>query len=93
MKEDVRAALARATARHAATERLSYVLKQITLLESEIKPEPLLRRFVLIMSALVHHQRHQGLTPRQVDGLARLAYASLQVCGVKACSSRLAHFN
>ncbi len=64
-------------------ERLNYILEQIQFLESAEDSDQLLRRFVFIVSALVHHDRYGGLGKRQIQDLSNLGQAILRVAGVK----------
>ncbi len=64
-------------------ERLNYILEQIQFLESAEDSDALLRRFIFIVSALVHHDRYGGLGKRQIQDLSNLGQAILRVAGVK----------
>ena len=71
-------------------KRLIYATDQIQELEQDDTPGGRLRRFIFIVSALVHHSRFGGLKDRQVRRLANLAYAILQTEGIQPGKSRLA---
>ncbi len=70
-------------------ERLNYILEQIQHLEAAEDSDQLLRRFIFIVSALVHHDRHGGLGKRQIQDLSNLGQAILRVAGIKPGHSQV----
>ncbi len=83
MKRTVKAELDQVLAASNEAARLNYILEQIQLLEEASEGSSHLRRFVLVMSALVHHERYGGLSKKQIQDLGALGQAILRVVGVK----------
>lgn len=71
------------------SDRLNDILVRVQALEADNSPQGRLDRFVLIMSALVHHERYAGLSNTQVERLVDLGYALLQFQGVKPSKSQI----
>ncbi|MFW7379763.1 MAG: hypothetical protein ACOH5I_13200 [Oligoflexus sp.] len=69
--------------------KLQYLLQEIQRLEQSSDPAALLRRFILVISCLYHHQRFGGLGKKQIHDLSDLAAAILMVSGIKPGSSQL----
>lgn len=69
--------------------RLNFALSCIKDLESDFGAKAQLKRYVYIVSALVHHERYGGLSTKQVQRLFDLAYATLRVQGIRPGSSKL----
>jgi len=72
--------------------RLRYALGRILELESDKRIYSSWRRFIYIMSALIHHKSYGGLTDGQIRRLHDLAIAILRVQGVTPYS-KLASFH
>jgi hypothetical protein len=72
-----------------ASERLAAALEIVRATRDEVDAERQLRCFVAVMSALVHHARHGGLTGAKARGLADLAQSILRVQGIATQGSRL----
>ncbi len=70
--------------------RLNAVLDAINALEDDDSSNGRLHRYIYIMSALVHHERHGGLSHSEVEKLVHLAYLILKAHGIKPRSSRAA---
>ncbi|NRA63921.1 MAG: hypothetical protein HRU19_05525 [Pseudobacteriovorax sp.] len=70
-------------------KRLAYIHKEIKKLESSVSSEDLLRLFVLIVSALLHHKQWGGLLTAQIKKLASLGYHVLQIQGVQPETSQM----
>lgn len=70
--------------------RLQVIKHQLAELQADDSDEGRLKRYVLVMSALVEHERQGGLSASEVEQLVGLAYGILQVQGVKPRLSRLA---
>ncbi len=83
MKRNVKAELDQVLAASNESSRLNYILEQIQGLEEATESAALLRRFILVMSALVHHERYGGLGKKQIQDLGTLGQAILRVVGVK----------
>ena len=66
----------------------SYLLQQIAALSTVVESSGQMRRFILIMYTLVHHEKYNGIEERNIQRLVNLAYALLQVNGIKPRSSR-----
>jgi hypothetical protein len=75
-------------AEHGSQAKLRYCLDQIAQLEDATAPQDFLRRFILVISALYHHQRSGGLSQKQINDLTELAYAILKLCDVKPVKSQ-----
>lgn len=71
-------------------KRLNAALEGVSKLEHDTSPLGFLRRYVYIMSALVHHEAHGGLQPRDIERLVDLAYAILQIRKIVPRSTVLA---
>jgi|GEM_PF-6560179 len=68
---------------HGEEGRLYYIVEQMQQLEKAEESQDMLRRFILVMSALVHHYRFGGLGKRQIHDLASQGQAILRVVGIK----------
>lgn len=64
-------------------------MRKIADLADDESPRGQLRRFIYIVSALVHHEKHGGLTTAQIKRAVEVARGILQINGVKPGSSRL----
>jgi hypothetical protein len=93
MKQEIKLELDERFAEGEARLRLRFVLAEISRLDGDMTPRGLLRRFVFVVTALVHHQRRGGLTASQVRQLVTLAQATLAAAGVRPRSSRLSHLH
>jgi hypothetical protein len=82
-KKEIKIELDQVLRESGEAERLNYILEQIQLLDLAKDSVSMLRRFILIMSALVHHERFGGLGKKQIHDLANLGEAILRVAGVK----------
>jgi hypothetical protein len=71
-------ARAELNARGDPRSRLEHALARVAELEDDISAVGLLRRYVFIVSALVHHGRHGGLSDLKVRRLKDLALAILR---------------
>lgn len=89
-KKEVKSALDRQNFSQAPTLRLNAALEEVAILGENDTSEGRLQRYIYIMSALVHHERHGGLTNNEVEKLVNLAYSILQAHGIKPRSSRAA---
>ncbi|NRA67453.1 MAG: hypothetical protein HRU19_23425 [Pseudobacteriovorax sp.] len=63
--------------------RLKVCLEQIDNLDNTIDSDLLLKRFVYVMSALVHHQKWGGLQKNQIQNLGELGSAILKIAEIK----------
>lgn len=72
------------------SEKLDHIGRRISELEYEANPISALKRFVYVMSALVHHQRHGGLAGAQLKNLIDLAETILRVEKIDPLKSKLA---
>lgn len=72
-------------------ERLAFILNAISESEKTGGKETKLEAYVLVMSALVHHERHGGLTARQIIGIVELGRGILRLHGVDPETSRVSH--
>jgi hypothetical protein len=90
VKESTRKELDSYRELHGKKKVLEFILLEINLLENDLTPEGGLKRFTYVMSALVHSVRSGGLTPKQFRNLLDLGTATLQINGVKPCSSSIA---
>ncbi|MBF0440285.1 MAG: hypothetical protein HQK54_00105 [Oligoflexales bacterium] len=70
-------------------EKLPFLLSTISSLDVARSSEARLKAYVLIISALVHHQRYRGLKASQVENLLQRAYAILKLQGIKPGVSTL----
>ncbi|WP_141735063.1 hypothetical protein [Oligoflexus tunisiensis] len=75
---------------HREEGRLLYIIEQINQLSETRDAEKMLRRFILVMSALVHHYRFGGLGKRQINDLAMQGQEILRVVGVKPGHNQVA---
>ncbi|HYX38532.1 MAG TPA: hypothetical protein VE954_35975 [Oligoflexus sp.] len=82
-KKEIKIELDQVLRESGETERLNYILEQIQLLDLSKDSVSMLRRFIFIMSALVHHERFGGLGKKQIHDLSNLGEAILRVAGVK----------
>lgn len=82
-KKEIKIELDQVLRESGETERLNYILEQIQILDVAKDSISMLRRFILIMSALVHHERVGGLGKKQINDLSILGEAILRVAGVK----------
>lgn len=73
----------------APEKRLDHLLAAIARLELDHSPEGAMRRYVRVMSALVHHARDGGLSDQMPRRLAELAEAILLVGGITRANRRL----
>jgi hypothetical protein len=89
-KKAVKSALDRDELSNAPTLRLNAALEEIAVLVEDDTPTGRLQRYIYIMSALVHHERHGGLSNTEIDKLVNLAYSILQAHGIRPRSSRAA---
>lgn len=69
--------------------RLQYALSRVRDLEDGESPIERLRRYIFVVSALVHNERQGGLSPAQAERLFHLANAILKVSGIRSGRSRL----
>lgn len=72
-------------------KRLHHILGQIRETKDASSPSEQLRCYIFIVSALIHHERYGGLSLSQVQKLAAVAHAILQVQGVQPIKSLLAY--
>lgn len=70
-------------------QRLALALKRVAELEDDASAEGQLRRFVYVISSLVHHAKDGGLSRSQVKKAKDLALTLLRANGVLPGSSRL----
>jgi len=70
-------------------KRLSRALSRIRELENDTSRLGTLRRFIYVISALVHHLSHGGLISQQVQNLAHLGTAILKIQGIAPVTSKL----
>ncbi len=89
-KKTVKTALDIPAFSKAPTRRLNAALEWVSALEEDDTSVGRLQRYIYIMSVLVHHERHGGLTSAEVEKLVNLAYSILQAHGIKPRSSRAA---
>jgi len=89
MKQAVKRQLDEIQSEHGSDAKLQYLLQEIPRLEQAHDANTLLRRFILVISCLYHHQKFGGLGKKQVNDLSDLAEAILLVSGVKPGSSQL----
>ncbi|WP_141735172.1 hypothetical protein [Oligoflexus tunisiensis] len=82
-KKEIKIELDQVLKESGETERLNFILEQIQLLDVAKDSVSMLRRFIFIMSALVHHERFGGLGKKQIHDLSNLGEAILRVAGVK----------
>src|SRR5262249_46003728 len=88
-QSEVRAELVQIQESKGVHARLQAALRAIADLDADDTGQGRLRRYVYVMSALVHHERHGGLTPAQINRLVDLGYAILQAQGVVLGSKHL----
>jgi hypothetical protein len=72
-----------------ATKKLEYILASIEHLAKSDEDDAMLKRFVLIISALLHHLNFGGLRNKQINELSDLAEAILKVAGIKPIKSQV----
>lgn len=89
VKASVKEELDRAAVPDDPRARLHAALVHVERLADDDSDLGRLRRYVFIVSSLVEHERHGGLSAREAENLVTLAYAILQIQGVRARSSRL----
>ncbi len=82
-KKEIKIELDQVLKESGEAERLNHILEQIQLLDLAKDSKSMLRRFIFIMSALVHHERFGGLGKKQIYELSNLGQAILRVAGVK----------
>jgi hypothetical protein len=90
VREQVKRELDDVSSKEGHRARLSHAMQGIAELESSDSARGQLRRYVLVISVLVAHERNGGLTPAQVNRLEALALAILKTQGVRPQQSRLA---
>ncbi len=90
-KDRIKSELDKIAADQSNRERLSFALTKICDLEGETNAPAQLKKFIYIVSALVHHINHGGLLPAQVQGLSDIAHAILQTQGIKPISSKIGY--
>lgn len=90
IKAQVKADLDHVEKNEGTEQRLLHASKMVQQLEQDTSSEGYLRRFIYIISALLHHERFGGLNPQQIDRLAEIAEATLRVQGIQPERSKLA---
>ncbi len=75
-----------------AREKLEFIKSKIIETEQKCSHDSDLKQVIYIISALVHHERFGGLTPRQVQQFTDKAYALLQINSIKPGTSKLSSF-
>ncbi len=81
-KQEIRAEIDADGRAEDSEARLQYILESLNTLEDDISSAALLRRYILSMSALVHHERNGGLTASQVRHAAQVAEQVLMTGGL-----------
>ncbi len=89
IKKAVKAELDQVLAGGTPKQRLSLALKRVAELEDDATPQGQLRRFVYVISSLVHHAKDGGLSRSQVKRAKDLALTLLRANGVLPGASRL----
>ncbi len=74
---------------HNNTDRLDHILNQIIQLQPHNDPLSQLRRYIYVVSALVHHRKAGGLTGPQIKRLSKLGQAILATQRIVPTSSKL----
>jgi len=82
VKQQVKIELDGPTHDQNSAKRLRKALDHIAALADQHAPLAHLRRYVYVMSALVHHERHGGLSKSQIMRLGELAESLLKVQGI-----------
>ena len=67
-----------------------FLIARIAALESDDSPAGMLRRYIWVVSALVHHGRHGGLSNAQVESLVEIGFAILRINHIQPQTSHLA---
>jgi hypothetical protein len=73
------------------TGRLAFIQEEMDKLADDDSSRSQLRRYVLAVSSLVHHERYGGLTDSQIKGAAKIAFTILKVQGIKTKLSKIAY--
>ncbi len=68
---------------------IDYILSQIVELKADPSPMGELRRYIFVVSALVHYRRYGGLTPLQINRLFKIGEQILVREGIQPQSSKL----
>lgn len=89
VQSEVKTELDKAIVDGSTSDRLNLALQRIGELEENNSPDGLLRRYVFIVSALLHHSRSGGLTNTQIKNLEDMAYTILKIQGIDPTESRL----
>jgi hypothetical protein len=89
-KSDIREELDAILAKSGSEAKLRHILSRIRDLDDDETHLGALRRFIYVVSALVHHLRHGDLKPQQVRNLYGLGQALLQSQEIPYGRSRLA---
>ena len=74
-------------------KRLAYIVDRIEELAPKEDAASECRRYIYVMSSLVHHERHGGLTPTQINRAADLALALLASNGITPGDGKLAYLH
>lgn len=72
-------------------ERLHAIIQKLRERESDFSSSGIIKRYVLCMSALVHHLRHGGLSPREIKRISEVASGLLRSRGIGTRRSQLAY--
>jgi hypothetical protein len=89
-KAQIKAELDEIATARGEPEKLAVISRRIRTLEDDTSPAGQLRRFIYVMSALVHHERKGGLSEREIANLVKIGRAILHTQGVQEKVSRLA---
>jgi len=72
-------------------QRLKHILKKIHLLAADTSEQRVMKKFIYIMSALVHHERWGGLTQTQINHQRRHAIEILKSLHISPDSTSLGY--
>ena len=90
-KTEIKQVLTHLEQNQGSQKKFEFITNEISHLEDDTSSQGYLRRFIFVVNALFHHQRHGGLSKKEISDLAALAYALLQLNGVKPTTSQLSY--
>jgi len=88
-QDEIRAELDQAGSNSDARARLDIAMERSQRLADDTSPKAMMRRYIYIVSALVDHERHGGLTRTQVEGLLGIAFTILKTSSIQPTARHL----
>ncbi len=82
VKKETRSELEQYATAHGQRAKLKYIFQRVNELSESTDSDSLLRTFVYVISALIHHLRQGGLQEREIERLAHIGRNCLRLQGV-----------